>query len=92
MRCDAVRGRRLADSSRRALAYAYQNNPQLNAQRALVRATDENVPQALAGYRPKIAITGSGGIQSLSTTIRMRVTMPADAPATYLTQSGENAT
>ena len=27
-----------------ALAKAYQGNPQLNAQRALVRATDENVP------------------------------------------------
>ena len=35
-----------AESLEAALAYAYQNNPQLNAQRALVRATDENVPQA----------------------------------------------
>ena len=41
-----------------ALAYTYVNNPQLNAQRALVRATDENVPQALAGYRPKASLTG----------------------------------
>jgi outer membrane protein len=78
-----------ADSLEAALAYAYQNNPQLNAQRALVRATDENVPQALAGYRPKISITGSGGIQSLSTTTRTN-TLPG-SPATYLTQSGENA-
>ena len=45
------------------MARAYQNNPQLNAQRALVRATDENVPQALAGYRPKAALTASGGYQ-----------------------------
>jgi len=37
-----------------ALAKAYQTNPQLNAQRARQRATDENVPQALAGYRPQI--------------------------------------
>jgi len=42
---------------------AYQNNPQLNAQRASVRATDETVPQALAGYRPKVAVTASGGGQ-----------------------------
>ncbi|MBS0529850.1 MAG: TolC family outer membrane protein, partial [Proteobacteria bacterium] len=41
----------------------YQNNPQLNAQRASVRSTDENVPQALSGYRPKISVTASGGYQ-----------------------------
>jgi outer membrane protein len=46
-----------------ALTRAYQNNPQLNAQRAQVRVTDENVPQALSGYRPKVAVTASGGGQ-----------------------------
>lgn len=75
-----------------AIAYAYENNPQLNAQRALVRATDENVPQALSGYRPKVSVTGSAGIQSLSTTIKnVGTTIPPNAPATYFTQSGENA-
>jgi outer membrane protein len=39
----------LADTIEAALVRAYQNNPQLNAQRATVRATDENVPQALSG-------------------------------------------
>ena len=34
-----------------ALVKAYQSNPQLNADRARQRGTDENVPQALAGYR-----------------------------------------
>jgi outer membrane protein len=52
-----------ADTMEAALLRAYQNNPQLNAQRATVRATDENVPQALAGYRPKAAIIASGGAQ-----------------------------
>src|ERR1700760_501507 len=46
-----------------ALIQSYQNNPQLNAQRASVRATDENVPQALSGYRPQVAVTASGGSQ-----------------------------
>jgi outer membrane protein len=46
-----------------ALLRAYRNNPQLNAQRASVRVTDENVPQALAGYRPKAAMTFSGGAE-----------------------------
>src|SRR3954467_13031379 len=53
----------LADTIEAALVRAYQNNPQLNAQRASVRVTDENVPQALSGYRPKVAITASGGYQ-----------------------------
>src|SRR4051794_26119518 len=53
----------LADTIEAALVRAYQNNPQLNAQRASVRATDENVPQALSGYRPKVAITANGGYQ-----------------------------
>src|ERR1700744_6025047 len=53
----------LADTIEAALVRAYQNNPQLNAQRAQVRATDENVPQALSGYRPKVAVTASAGYQ-----------------------------
>jgi outer membrane protein len=53
----------VADTIEAALVRAYQNNPQLNAQRALVRSTDENVPQALSGYRPKVAVTTSAGYQ-----------------------------
>ena len=53
----------LADTIEAALVRAYQNNPQLNAQRAQVRSTDENVPQALSGYRPKVAVTASAGFQ-----------------------------
>jgi outer membrane protein len=44
-----------------ALAEAYQTNPQLLAQRALLRATDEQVPQALANWRPTVDFTGSIG-------------------------------
>src|SRR5947207_14662674 len=51
----------LADTIEAALVRAYQNNPHLNAQRAQVRFTDENVPQALSGYRPKVAVTASAG-------------------------------
>jgi outer membrane protein len=48
-----------------ALAKAYQTNPHLNAERARQRATDENVPQALAGYRPQIIASLSGGLQAV---------------------------
>ena len=44
-----------------ALVLSYQNNPSLNAQRAALRAIDENVPIALSGYRPKITGTLTGG-------------------------------
>src|SRR5665213_2030911 len=57
----------LADTIEAALVRAYQNNPQLNAQRASVRSTDENVPQALSGYRPKVALTASAGYQYTDT-------------------------
>jgi outer membrane protein len=57
----------LADTIEAALVRAYQNNPQLNSQRAQVRFTDENVPQALSGYRPKVSITGSAGYQYTDT-------------------------
>ena len=46
-------GKAVADTLEWALVQAYQNNPSLNAQRAALRATDENVPQALSGYRPE---------------------------------------
>jgi len=50
-----------ADTLEWALLQAYQNNPSLNAQRASLRALDENVPQALSGYRPKLSITANAG-------------------------------
>ncbi len=49
-----------AETLREALATAYQNNPVLEAQRAGVRAEDENVSQALSGYRP--TLSGSASI------------------------------
>src|SRR5450432_2628321 len=57
----------LADTIEAALVRAYQINPQLNAQRASVRSTDENVPQALSGYRPRVAVTASAGYQYTDT-------------------------
>jgi outer membrane protein len=52
-----------AETLNEALVKAYQSNPQLNAARAQQRATDENVPQALAGYRPQIVASLSAGLQ-----------------------------
>jgi len=57
----AARGEGLPE----ALAKAYRTNPQLNAERARQRATDENVPQALSGYRPQIVASLSAGLQAV---------------------------
>jgi len=56
-----AQGQTLAD----ALVRAYQSNPQLNAERARQRATDEGVPQALAGYRPQLSLGLSAGLQGV---------------------------
>lgn len=63
-----------ADTIERALVQAYQNNPQVNAQRAALRATDENVPQALSGYRPQISATGGYGALYSDTTQQLSST------------------
>jgi outer membrane protein len=44
-----------------ALAATYSNQPALQAERAKLRATDENVPTALAGWRPTVVMAGTAG-------------------------------
>ena len=44
-----------------ALVEAYNNNATLQAQRASLRATDEGVPTALAGWRPTVTASGTFG-------------------------------
>jgi outer membrane protein len=65
-----------AETIESALARAYQNNPQLNAQRAIVRQTDESVPQALSGYRPNVNATASVQRQYSN----LQQTIPATPP------------
>jgi outer membrane protein len=58
-----------AETLPQALVKAYQSSPQLNADRARQRGTDENVPQALAGYRPQIVASLSAGLQAVRDTL-----------------------
>jgi outer membrane protein len=71
-----------------ALIQAYQNNPQLNAQRAATRAVDEAVPTALSGYRPRATGTASVTENYLETLIKNPVTT---GPATYTKTQGATA-
>ena len=43
-----------AETLKQALRSAYRSNPQLDAERARLRATDEEVPRARSGWRPVI--------------------------------------
>ena len=52
-----------AETLKGALARAYAANPSLNAQRAGLSATGENVPRAKSGYRPKVNATADLGAQ-----------------------------
>jgi outer membrane protein len=57
-----------AETLRQALAAAYKFNPRLDAERARLRATDEEVPRAKSGYRP--SVTGSADVGYLRTEIK----------------------
>ncbi len=47
-----------AETMSDALRQAYRNSPDINQQRAAVRAIDENTPKAKAGYLPKVNANG----------------------------------
>src|SRR5215470_18339030 len=50
-----------AETLDEAMAAAYANNPTLQAARAQLRQVDEQVPQALANWRPTVDIEGDIG-------------------------------
>ncbi|MDB5402846.1 MAG: Type secretion outer membrane protein [Rhodopila sp.] len=57
----ATGGQHLPRTLAEALAATYSYQPALQAERAKLRATDENVPTALAGWRPTVILAGSTG-------------------------------
>lgn len=59
----AARAETLAD----AIAEAYENNPNLQAQRASLRGVDEEYVQARAGWRPTLNLQAFGSYQELRT-------------------------
>ena len=69
-----------AETLNGALAAAYKFNPRLDAARAIQRATDEEVPRALSGYRP--SVTGSA-----DTSYEKQTTRPTGAGVNSTTES-----
>jgi len=50
-----------AETLQDALVEAYSSNPTLASQRAALRATDESLSQAVAGWRPTVRLIGEWG-------------------------------
>ena len=50
-----------AETLAQALVRAYQNNPQLRASRAALRAVDEQASQAFANWRPGLSVSADAG-------------------------------
>ncbi|HJO75108.1 MAG TPA: TolC family outer membrane protein [Rhodospirillales bacterium] len=80
-------GEATAQTLEDALTSAYINNPTLLGQRAKVRATDEQVPQALSNWRPSIEITGSAGVVDNKSTLRSDRTQQREPKSFDLTVS-----
>lgn len=76
-----------ADTLEGALALAYQNNPQINSERAATRATDEGVGIALSGYRPRLtgqAEVGESYLDTLSKGVSTEGRLPVYTKSTTL--------
>ncbi len=56
-----------AETLNEALAAAYKYNPQLIAEQARLRATDEGLAQAESGYRPNVTLNAEVGSQRTNT-------------------------
>jgi outer membrane protein len=54
-----------AETLAEALIEAYENNPNLQAQRATQRFTDETYVQARTGWRPTLSLTATGSYEEL---------------------------
>lgn len=63
-----------AQTLRDALADAYRTSPELVAERARLRETNERVPQALANTRPTIQAFASGGLTHQDTNLPVNTT------------------
>jgi len=70
-----------AQTLEQAITAAYVNNPTLNAQRAAVRATDENVPRALSGYRPTVTGAANAARTNLTTITEAQTLAGISIPA-----------
>jgi outer membrane protein len=73
----------LAETISAALARAYFANPDLNQQRAGVRAADENLPRATSAWRPTATATGQFGYNYLDLRLGAAARAALGIPPTF---------
>ncbi len=71
-----------AETLRDAMLSAYSSNPKLDAERARLRATDEEVPRARSGFGPNIVGSADIGRQKVTTSPASSISGDTD-PAGY---------
>ncbi|HAY49381.1 MULTISPECIES: TolC family outer membrane protein [Thalassospira] len=64
-----VAGGASAESLEDALIKAYQSNPTLEAGRASLRSTDEEISAALSNWRPSVTLSGDAGFREYNTEV-----------------------
>ena len=74
-----------AQTMQDALILAYQHNPQILSQRAHLRAQDEEVAQAISGWRPTVTVNTNAGRQAQTRTFSSGVFTAGAAGRTGLT-------
>ncbi len=79
-----------AETLQQALMLAYQSNPRILAARDRLRATDEQIAQAISLFRPSVTLTVSGGLSTTRTAINRRDRSATAALTT--TQQGVSGT
>lgn len=60
------------------LATTYRTNPALQAQRASLRGTDEEIPQALSNWRPTVTVNESFGVSAKASDLPKLPTVRSD--------------
>ena len=76
-----------AETINEALAHAYQSSSKLDAARATLRATDEEVARANSGYRPVITGTADTGYQDSTSKPAIALTNGETHPRGYGVQA-----
>jgi outer membrane protein len=71
------------ETLRGALRQAYKFNPQIEAERANLRATDENVARANSNYRPSVVFQADTGVRDTRVETTQGVTKGTTNPRSY---------
>ena len=80
-----------AETLESALEAVYESSPTINAERARLRATDEELAKAQSGYRPQISMNADMGVASQNSLVRPPKTVTGVDPSPLAILQNETA-